>query len=104
MTTDGASRGDSRSNRVGPILRAGAVARAAIEAVQSDNPGKDVRVEDRTAYVRIDCEEECILTRASMEEALGRPFEMRELEIELSSFAGRIETTPDQTRFYLKRA
>ena len=92
-----------KNNRVGPILRGGEVAQAAIIAVENDNPGKAVRVEDRNAYVRIECEDECVLTRASMEEALGRPFQMRELEINLGSFSGQIDTSPDRIRFYLDR-
>ena len=92
-----------KHNRVGPVLRAGEVAEAAVEAVKQDNPGKEVRVEDRVAYVRIEVENECLLTRKSMAEALGRPFEMRELEINLSSFSGQIEVTPEYTRFYFER-
>ena len=90
-----------KNNNVGPILRSGDVAAAAVEAVVRDNPDKDVRIEDRAAYVRIECDSECILTRKSMEEMLGRPFEMRELEVNLSSFAGQIETSPDRVRFYM---
>jgi toluene monooxygenase system protein D len=92
-----------KNNRVGPILRGGEVAQAAIAAVEVDNPGKDVHVEDRNAYVRIECEDECVLTRSSMEEALGRPFLMRELEINLGSFSGQIDTSPDRIRFYMAR-
>lgn len=91
------------NNRVGPILRGGEVAVAAIEAMEIDNPGKAIHVEDRGAYVRIECEQECVLTRASMEELLGRPFQMREIEINLSSFAGQIDTSPDRIRFYLQK-
>lgn len=92
-----------RNNRVGPILRAGEVAQAAIQAVEDDNPGKKIHVEDRTAYIRIECEDECILTRASMEEALGRPFQMREIEINLGSFSGQIDTSEERVRFYLAK-
>ncbi len=91
------------NNRVGPILRAGEVATAAVEAVEMDNPGKQVHVEDRLAYVRIECDDECVLTRASMQEVLGRPFEMREIQISLSSFSGNIDTSPEQIRFYFNK-
>ncbi|MDD3443990.1 MAG: MmoB/DmpM family protein [Zavarzinia sp.] len=103
MSTHSAASEGYRNNRVGPILRAGEVAQAAIQAVEDDNPGKKIHVEDRTAYVRIECEDECILTRASMEEALGRPFQMREIEINLGSFSGQIDTSPDRIRFYLAK-
>jgi len=93
-----------QNNRVGPVLRSGDVANAAVEAVEIDNPGKDIKVEDKLAYIRISVDNECVLNRATMEEMLGRPFEMRELEINLSSFAGNIETNAEQTRFYFNKA
>ncbi|WP_342215176.1 MmoB/DmpM family protein, partial [Nocardia farcinica] len=35
------------------------------------------------------------------EEQLGRPFQMRELEVSKPSFVGRIETGTERVRFYL---
>jgi toluene monooxygenase system protein D len=101
MSTESAVADGYKNNRVGPILRSGDVANAAVEAVEIDNPGKEMLIEDRAAYIRIQCDDECILTRESMEEMLGRPFEMRELEVNLSSFAGQIDTSPDRVRFFL---
>ena len=92
-----------RNNRVGPVLRAGPLTAAVIEAAEEDNPGKTIRVDDKVAYVRIDCESELILRRETLERALGRPFRMSELEVELGSFAGRIETTEDHVRFYFNK-
>jgi len=92
-----------KNNRVGPIIRAGDVAMAAAEAVEIDNPGKEITVEDRNAYLRIQCDDECVLTQQTMQEMLGRPFEMRELEVNLSSFAGNIEQSPDRVRFYYNK-
>ena len=92
-----------RNNRVGPVLRASPLTAAVIEAAEEDNPDKTIRVDDKVAYVRIDCEGELILRRETLERALGRPFRMSELEVELGSFAGRIETTEDHVRFYFNR-
>jgi toluene monooxygenase system protein D len=91
------------NNRVGPILRSGEIAQAAVEAAEEDNPGKAIRVDDKVAYVRIDTEGELILNRSTMERMLGRPFRMAELEIDLSSFAGRIEVAPEFVRFYFQK-
>ena len=91
------------NNRVGPILRQGALARAVIEAAEIDNPGKDIAVDDKLAYVRVSTDGELVLRRETIEEMLGRPFRMSELEVELSSFAGRIDTTTDQVRFYFEK-
>lgn len=89
-----------RNNRVGPVFRAGEVAQAAIIAAEIDNPGKEIIVDDRVAYVRIYTDDEFLLTREAMSEALGRNFEMREVEINLASFAGRIDANSDRIRFY----
>lgn len=92
-----------KNNRVGPVLRASAITAAVIEAAQEDNPDKEIRVDDKLAYVRIDAEGELILRRATLEQALGRPFRMSELEVNLGSFAGRIETADDYVRFYYEK-
>lgn len=92
-----------RNNRVGPVMRSGEVAEAAQEAATIDNPGKQISVDDMNAYVRIHTDDELVITRATMEECLGRPFQMQELEVNLSSFAGRIETGSQQFRFYFAK-
>lgn len=92
-----------RNNRVGPILRAGPLTAGVIEAAEEDNPGKTINVDDKLAYVRIDTEGEMILRRETLERTLGRPFRMQELEINLGSFAGRIEMTEDHVRFYYEK-
>lgn len=91
------------NNMVGPVLRQGEVANAVAEAAALDNPGKKVEVDDKLAYIRVQADSEMIIRRATIEEMLGRPFVMRDLEVNLSSFAGRIETGPEQVRFYFQR-
>jgi toluene monooxygenase system protein D len=92
-----------RNNSVGPVLRSGEMADAVIQALKEDNPGKEFVIQDHLAYIRIETEGECIVRRATLERALGRPFQMPELEVNLTSFAGRIETTDDTMRFYLEK-
>jgi toluene monooxygenase system protein D len=92
-----------KNNRVGPVMRACDISKAVIEAAREDNPGKDIVVDDQMAYVRISTDGELIIRRSTLEEALGRPFQMAELELNLATFAGRIETTQDQVRFYLNK-
>ena len=92
-----------RNNSVGPVLRAVEVAEAVLEALREDNPDKDFVIEDQVSYIRIETEGECVIRRETMSRAMGRPFAMAELEINLTSFSGRIETTDDQMRFYLQR-
>ena len=93
----------ARKNSVGPVLRAGEVADAVVEALQEDNPGKEFTVEDRVAYVRAETEGECVVRAKSVARVLGRPFRIAELEVNLTSFSGRIETTDDTMRFYFEK-
>ena len=93
-----------KNNRVGPVLRTSDITEAVIEAAHDDNPGKTIRVDDKIAYVRIDTEGELILRRETLERTLGRPFRMAELEVNLGSFAGRIETNNDYVRFYYEKS
>jgi toluene monooxygenase system protein D len=88
------------NNKVGPIMRHGELAIAVAEAAETDNPGKTIIVEDKLAYVRIQTDDELVLNRQTIEDLLGRPFAMNDLEVELASFAGRIDTQTDHVRFY----
>ena len=88
------------NNSVGPVMRSGEIADAVVEAAEMDNPGKEIKVEDMHAYIRISTDSEMVLSRETIEECLGRPFRMQELEVNLSSFAGKIESGTERFRFY----
>jgi len=91
------------SNKVGPVLMTGEIADAAIEALEEDNPGKTFEIQDHEAYMRVQTDNECIIRRETMAKILSRPFVMQELEVVLSTFAGRIDLTADYVRFWLKK-
>jgi len=84
---------------VGPVVTAGQFADAILEAVQEDNPDKEVIVERHSAYVRIKVEDECIIRMATLEQTLGRPVRPGDIEMNMPSFAGFIRTEHDQIRF-----
>ena len=91
--------------RVGPIMRGvdGELCDAVINAIEDDNPGADVEVDDQGGYVRITTPQRCRLTRASLERELGRTFHLPELEINLAGFAGRIIVGDDEIVWHLER-
>lgn len=91
------------NNRVGPVLRQGSLAKAVAEAAEVDNPDRVIAIDDKVAYVRISTDGEMILRRATIEEMLGQPFQMRDLEVELSSFSGRIDNAEEYIRFYFEK-
>ncbi|MCF6194325.1 MAG: MmoB/DmpM family protein [Kangiellaceae bacterium] len=92
------------NNDVGPVLMGGPVAQAVIEAAEIDNPEKEISVEDKGAYVRVSCSDEMFLRQETISEALGREFEIQELEVSLGSFAGRIESHDDYVRFFFNKS
>lgn len=85
---------------VGPVVTAGEFADAVLESMREDNPEKQVFVEQNAAYMRIRVEGECILRMSTLERALGRPVRRGDLEMNMPSFAGFIQTLPNQVRFY----
>lgn len=79
---------------VGPVLETSDVGRAVVAAIQRENP--DVKVEDRGSYVRVRAPGKCQVTRAAIEQELGKPFALpADLEQVMPSFAGRISFTRD---------
>ena len=90
-------------NMTGPVMQAGELADAVVEAAEIDNPDKEIIVDDHIAYLRIQADGELILKRDTVAKCLGRSFEMRELEVSLSGFSGQIDYGTDQVRFYLEK-
>lgn len=95
----------AQAQLVGPIIRGfdGELADAVAAAIERDNPDADVVVDDQGGYVRIHVARRCVLTRASLEEELGRDFPLSELEQALASFAGRVQTSDNEMVWYLER-
>jgi len=90
-------------NLVGPCVRCGDIADAVVEAARDDNPGREIVVENHSAYVRLKVEQELVLRRATIEDYLGRSFQMWELQPEMAAIAGLVEMADDQIRFYYNK-
>jgi toluene monooxygenase system protein D len=88
----------SDDERVGPVLCAGTLADAMIEAIQETN--HETVVEDRGGYRRVSSPQRCVLSRAALEEALGQPVHLPSaLEKIMSSFRGRLALSDDEARW-----
>lgn len=94
---------ESAGVTAGPILRAGEVTDAIIEALRQDNEGKELMIADHGGYIRVEAIGGLVLNRATAEYMLGRPFMMQELEIYMTGFSGKIYTTSDQVRWFFKK-
>jgi toluene monooxygenase system protein D len=91
---------------VGPVVRGfdPDIVDALTTALEKDNPGVELFIEDRSGYVRIHAPRELRVTRTSLSEALGRPIELPSLEPAIASFAGRMKYVGDETLvWYLTR-
>jgi len=91
---------------VGPVVRGmdSDIVDALLEAIEKDNPDAEVFYEDHSAYVRIHTAFLCRVTRKSLVEALGRPFDLPSLEPAMTSFAGRMKYISDEELiWYLER-
>jgi toluene monooxygenase system protein D len=83
---------------VGPVLTAGFTASAVIAAIHELNT--HVEIQDRGAYLRVEVAGRCVVTRAAIERALGRPFRIpQDLEPVMPSFSGFVTMTDDEIRW-----
>lgn len=75
------------------VFQATEEARPIIEAIVADNPG--AVVVNQPGLVKIDAEGSMTLNRASVEERVGRPFNLQELHIHLITMTGHLDEDDD---------
>jgi len=75
-------------------LQANEDTRPIIEAITTDNP--DAVVNQQPAMVKIDAENSLVVRRSTIEELIGRDFDLQELHINLISLSGHIDETDDE--------
>jgi toluene monooxygenase system protein D len=82
----------TKSKLVGPVIRGvdEDIINAVIDAAEQDNPDKEIDIDDRGGYVRVQADHSMVLTRSSLEAALG-----------LVSFAGRLTTEDEKWEWAL---
>lgn len=95
----------TQTKMVGPVVRGmdATLAEAMITAIENDNPDLVVDVDDQGGYIRITTPGRCVLTRASLEDALGKPMPLHQIEPQLAGFAGRMQVGDDDVVWYLER-
>jgi toluene monooxygenase system protein D len=83
---------------VGPVLEASPAGRAVVAAIEDLNEG--VRVEDRAAYLRVEVQGRCVVTRDAIERRLGRPFRLpMDLEAVMPAFKGILSVDDDRAEW-----
>ncbi len=87
----------------GPVFRGGEIANAALEAIREDNPNKEIVVADHGTYMRVEAQGGLVIRRKTLEGILGRNVDLQEVQGNLSSFSGQIETLDSEIRWFFKR-
>lgn len=67
--------------------------RCIVDAILADNPQAVVNFQP--AMVRVDVPDTMVIRRSTVEEHMGRPFDLQELHINLITLTGHIDETDD---------
>lgn len=68
--------------------------RCIIEAILEDNPG--AMVDDQPSMVKIDVPNRLVIKRETVEEKIGRSFDLQELQLHLITISGNLDETDDE--------
>jgi phenol hydroxylase P2 protein len=68
--------------------------RCIVDAILADNPLAVVNMQP--AMVKVDAPNSMVIRRETVEEQIGRPFNLQELHINLITLTGHIEETDDE--------
>ncbi len=70
------------------------VSRSIVEAIESDNP--EVTVNFMPAMIRLENEHQLVVKRATVEEMLGRDWDVQELSLSLITLGGNVDEDDEQ--------
>jgi phenol hydroxylase P2 protein len=65
-----------------------------VEAILEDNP--NAVVDEQPAMVKIDVPNKMVIKRATIEEKMGRDFELQEMHMHLITLSGNVDEDDDQ--------
>lgn len=75
-------------------LQTNEASRGIVDAIVDDNPGATVN--EQPAMVRVDVPEALTIHRSTVEDKLGRSFDLQELHVHLITLSGHIDETDDE--------
>lgn len=68
--------------------------RAIVNAIVADNP--TATVNEQPAMVKIDVPGRMVIRKSTIEQEMGRPFDLQEMHINLITLTGHIDETDDE--------
>lgn len=72
--------------------------RPIVEAIVQDNP--DAVVNEQPAMVKIDARDKLTIRRETIEELIGRSYDLQELQVNLITISGNLDQTDDEMVLY----
>ena len=84
---------------VGPVMRAGEIGDAVIDAIREDNAQRTIEVEEHASYYRVKVEGECLIRFSTVADMLGRDVNLSDIEGNMPAFEGFIRIETGQMRF-----
>ncbi len=84
----------SANTQVFIALQSTDVSRSIVDAIVADNP--EASVVEYPAMVKIDAPHRLVIRRESVEERLGRRWDLQELHLNLISLSGNIDESDDE--------
>jgi phenol hydroxylase P2 protein len=70
--------------------------RAIVDAIVADNP--QAIVNQQPAMVKIDAPDRMVIRKSTIEQELGREFDLQEMQVHLITLSGNIDETDDEFR------
>lgn len=74
-------------------LQANEETRSLIDAIVLDNPSAQVRREP--AMIRVEAPNRLVINRSTIEEQLGRDYDLQEINVNLITLSGNVDETED---------
>ena len=74
-------------------LQANEETRSLIDAIVLDNPSAQVRREP--AMIRVEAPNRLVINRSTIEEQLGRDYDLQEINVNLITLSGNVDDTED---------
>ena len=72
--------------------------RQVIEAILQDNPS--AVVDEQPAMVKINAEDRLVVRRETIEELIGRPYDLQEMQVHMITMSGNLDQTDDEMTLF----
>ena len=72
--------------------------RQVIEALLQDNPS--AVVDEQPAMVKINAEDRLVVHRETIEELIGRPYDLQEMQVHRITMSGNLDQTDDEMTLF----